>query len=85
MKRTQIYLDEKLHSLLKEESRKTGKTVSEIIRQRLWSSFKENQDKKEQLLKALDRAFGAWEERDIDIESFVRELRKGNRVDSFGY
>ncbi|ADY73940.1 ribbon-helix-helix protein, CopG family [Desulfurobacterium thermolithotrophum DSM 11699] len=85
MKRTQIYLDEKLHYLLKEESRKSGKTISEIIRNRLWNSFKENSNRKEALLKALDKAFGAWEERDMDPESFVRELRKGNRIDSFGY
>ena len=32
MRRTQIYLDETLYSLLRRESKKEGKTVSEILR-----------------------------------------------------
>ncbi len=84
MRRTQIYLDEKLYYFLKEESKKTGKTISEIIRNRLRNSFKEN-NRKEMLIRALNEAFGAWREKDIDPESFVRELRRGKRIDSFGY
>jgi len=84
VKWTQINLDEELCHFLKEESRGTGKTVSEIIRSRLWSSLGENRFKVEQLLKAVERASGAWEE-SIEPESFVREMRRGKRIDSFGY
>lgn len=82
LKRTQIYLDEKLHALLKEESRKSGKTISEIIRNKLWKSFEESSNRKKQLLKAVDEAFGIWGDYDIEPESYVRALREDRKLDS---
>jgi hypothetical protein len=83
LKRTQIYLDEKLHALLKEESRKSGKTISEIIRNRLWKSFEKSSNRKKQLLKAVDEAFGIWKDYDIEPESYVRTLREDRKLDSY--
>ena len=82
LKRTQIYLDEKLHALLKEESRKSGKTISEIIRNKLRKSFEESSNRKKQLLKAVDEAFGIWGEYGIEPESYVRALREDRKLDS---
>ncbi|WP_459894719.1 hypothetical protein [Desulfurobacterium crinifex] len=39
-----------------------------------------SKQRKFQLLKALNEAFGAWENSDIEPESFLEELRNGNRL-----
>lgn len=84
MKRTQIYLDETLFYLLKEESKKQGKPMSEIIRRKLWTSFRP-EDKKRVLLESAKKVFGLWKDREFDPEIYVRKIRKGDRVDNFGY
>jgi len=84
MKRTQIYLDETLFYLLKEESKKQGKSISEIIRQKLWTSFR-SEDKKKVLLESTKKVFGLWKDREVDPEIYIRKMRKGDRLDSFGY
>jgi len=84
MKRTQIYLDEMLFYLLKEESKKHGKPMSEIIRQKLWTSFR-SEGKKKVLLESVKKVFGLWKDREVDPEIYIRKMRKGDRLDSFGY
>jgi len=84
MKRTQIYLDETLLYLLKEESKKQGKSMSEIIRQKLWTSFR-SEDRKKILLDLFKKVFGLWKDRKVDPEIYIRRIRKGDRLDSFGY
>ncbi|RUM44512.1 MAG: CopG family transcriptional regulator [Desulfurobacterium sp.] len=85
MRRTQIYLDESLYSLLKRESREKGKTVSEIIRERLWKTFESDLNRKEALLEAAKEVFGIWKDREFDVESCVRTLREDREIDSAGY
>jgi predicted CopG family antitoxin len=85
MKQMQISLDEELFSLLSEESERTGKTVSEIMVEKLRKVFKEESVREEKLLRVLDRAFGTWKDKQIDVETFVRELRRGERIDSYRY
>jgi hypothetical protein len=43
-----------------------------------------SKQRKFQLLKALNEAFGAWENSDIEPESFLEELRNGNRLKELG-
>ncbi len=79
MKRTQIYLDEDIYNYLKEESLKTGKTISELIREKIRKEIEQN---KNNLLQAIREVAGLWNDRTEDIDNFVRELRKGSRIDN---
>ena len=80
MRRTQIYLDEEIYKYLKEESKKTGKSISELIREKLKKEINQN---KENLLKVIKEVAGIWNYQAEDVESFVRDIRKGNRIDNF--
>ncbi len=80
MKRTQIYLDEEIYKYLKEESKKTGKSISELIREKLKKELNQN---KENLLKAIKEVAGIWSYQTEDVEEFVRSIRRGKRIDSF--
>ncbi len=77
MRKTQIYLDEEIYKYLKEESLKTGKTISELIREKLRKEINQN---KESLLKAIKEVAGIWSYQNEDVESFVRDIRRGERV-----
>ena len=79
MRKTQIYLDEEIYKYLKEESLKTGKTISELIREKLRKEINQN---KESLLKAIKEVAGIWSYQNEDVESFVRDIRRGERVDN---
>jgi len=85
MRRTQIYLDETLYFLLRRESKKKGKTVSEIIRERLWKTFESDLNRKEALLEAAEEVFGIWKDKEFDVESYIRKLREDREIDSSGY
>jgi len=83
MKRTQIYLDDTLYMMLKEKSKKSKKSISEVIRESLRKVLF---PKSELLIKNMEKIFGLWSDRkDLDPDQYVREIRKGNRLDSFGY
>jgi len=83
MKRTQIYLSDDLYFEIKKRSKKSKKSVSEIIRDTLRESLMPN--RKEEILSSIDEAFGLWKDREFDTEAYIREIRKGTRVDSSGY
>ena len=79
MKRTQIYLDEEIYKYLVEESKKTGKSISELIREKLRKEINKNTQK---LIENIRKTSGIWKDRKFDTESYIRNLRKGNRIDS---
>lgn len=77
MKRTQIYLDEKMYSRLERESRAEAASISEIIRQ----SVQERLDRQSRnLLKAAEEVFGLWKDRKFDVEAFVRKSRRDRKT-----
>ena len=80
MKMTQIYLEEKFYSYLKEKSLKTGKTISELIKEKFKKDINQNKDN---LIKNIEEVAGIWSYQDEDVEKTIRELRRGERVDSF--
>ena len=80
MKRTQIFLDDDIYKFLKEESKKTGKTISKLIREKLRKEIKQNS---ENLLKNMQHIAGIWSYQMEDVDNFIRNLRKGERSDSF--
>lgn len=79
MKRTQIYLDEEIYKYLKQESLRTGKTISELIREKLRKEINQN---KEALLESIKEVSGIWSYQTEDAESFIRDIRKGERIDN---
>jgi len=81
MKRTQIYLDEEIYKYLKAESNRTGKTISEIIREKIRAEINQS---KENLIKAIDEVAGIWKDKAEDIEETVRNLRNGSRNPMIG-
>ena len=57
--------------------------MSEVIRESLRKVLF---PKSELLIKNMEGIFGLWSDRkDLDPDQYVREIRKGNRLDSFGY
>lgn len=77
MKRTQIYLEEETLEYLKNESKTSGKTVSQLIRECI-SIQKYN--KSNELLKRMESAFGIWKDRDFDVDEYIRDLRKDREL-----
>ncbi|AMM39914.1 ribbon-helix-helix protein, CopG family [Candidatus Desulfofervidus auxilii] len=80
MKRTQIYLSDDLYFELKNRSKRS---ISETIRQILRENLMPN--KKEKILSSIDEAFGLWQDRKFDTETYIRNIRKGTRLDNFRY
>ena len=79
MKRTQIYLDEEVYKYLKAESKRTGKSVSEIIREK-WRT--EINQSKENLIKAIDETAGIWQYKTEDVEETIRNIKNRSRFDN---
>jgi len=75
MKRTQIFLEEKVHKRLKIESRLRGTTVSEVIRDSL--EARRGRDA-EPLVQALGRLFGIVKGGSPEAE--IRRLRVDRAV-----
>jgi len=83
VKRTQIYLSDDLYFELKNRSKKSKRSISETIRQILRENLMPN--KKEKILSSIDEAFGLWLNRKFDTETYIRNIRKGTRLDNFRY
>jgi negative regulator of replication initiation len=77
MKRTQIYIDEGTYKYLREESKITGKTMSEIIRESIKSRISAKAD---EILKRTDDVYGIWKNRKIEVQKHIRELRRDRKI-----
>lgn len=77
MRRTQIYIDDKTYDFLKKESAQTGSTISEIIRESVQSRAAK---KVKSMLSAAEGAFGLWKDRKMDVDAYVRKMRKDRKV-----
>lgn len=73
MKRTQIYLDDEIYEFLENESKNKHKSMSEIIRETIKEKI---QYKNKNLIKNLNMAFGIWEDRNIEINKYIENIRK---------
>jgi predicted transcriptional regulator len=79
MIRTQLYLDEDLHSRLKQVARKQGRTVSDLAREALARVY--GPSGVDERLSTLSAIEGIWKDRD-DIGAtaeYVRRLRRDTR------
>lgn len=83
MIRTQISLEESQKQRLDEESKRTGRSISDLIREAVTMRYPEVMDT-EQALAIIRGSAGAWAGRDpkddIDGETYVERLRSGRRL-----
>ncbi|QTX06000.1 CopG family transcriptional regulator [Agromyces archimandritae] len=79
MLRTQISLTDEDRALLDAEAARTGRSISALIRDAVERTYGSASDVDEDI-EAIDRAFGAWQDRDIDGAAYVEGLRSGDRL-----
>lgn len=79
MQRTQISLTAEERRLLDAEAARTGRSISALIREAVTTTYGSRRDANADV-RAIDAAFGTWNERDIDGETYVERLRSGGRL-----
>lgn len=81
MKRTQLYLDEKMWRDISVLSKQKKKSISELVRIAIHKTYGLKRDKDSTAV--LSKAFGIWKNRkDLkDTEAYIRNIRKGRRID----
>ncbi len=73
--RTQITLTDRQYARLREESRRSGLGLAELVRRAVDRSYGTGSDAERS--GALDASFASWADRDFDGASYVEELRRG--------
>ena len=73
--RTQITLTDAQYERLRAESKRTGASLSELVRRALDSTYR--LPEANTLEEALEDSFGAWTDRDFDGARYVERLRRG--------
>lgn len=73
--RTQITLSDAQYRRLKQEAKRTGASLSELVRRALEDTY--GLPKIEDARAALAESFGAWRSRDFDGAKYVERLRRG--------
>lgn len=79
VKRTQLYLDEGTWKALHIQARQSGTSVSELVRRAVREQYGFSQANRQRAMQAW---VGIWKQRkDLpDTETYVRRLRKGERL-----
>lgn len=80
MQRTQISLTDEERRLLDAEVRRTGRSMSSLIRDAVTQVYGP-QRRLEDDIRAIDEAAGAWQGREEDGAAYVEGLRSGRRLD----
>jgi predicted transcriptional regulator len=80
MQRTQISLTDDERRLLDTEARRTGRSMSALIRDAVTQVYGPRR-RLEDDLRAIDEAAGAWQGRNEDGAEYVERLRSGRRLD----
>ena len=73
MIRTSIYLDSECYQYLQGQSHQMGKTISELVREIIHVSMKRDV---QQILTATNRIYGLWEDREFNVDEYIRHLRE---------
>ncbi len=74
-RRTQITLTDEQYARLREESRRSGLGLAELVRRALDHRY--GAAPGTELRSALDASFASWGDRDFDGASYVERLRHG--------
>jgi len=83
VKRTQLYLDDDLWTLLHSIARRQGGTVSDLVRKALREKYGQDRSRRKEAFEGL---VGLWKDRkDMPgTEEYVRMLRRGTRLEELG-
>lgn len=79
MQRTQISLTEEHRRILDDESARTGRSISALIRDAIAETYGEKRDTAE-AIRVIREASGTWKDRDFDGATYVEGLRSGRRL-----
>jgi hypothetical protein len=79
MRRTQLYLEDDVWKTLQIRARQSHSTISELVRKAIREKYFNNSSERKA---ALLSVVGIWKDRtDLpDTETYVRRLRKGDRL-----
>jgi type III secretory pathway component EscV len=77
MHRTQITLTDGQYARLRDESKRTGYSLAELIRRAVDSEYE--QLSQAQRMSLLETSFGAWSDREESGAEFVERVRSGTR------
>jgi len=77
MIRTSVYLDSECYQYLQGQSHYKGKTISELVREIIHVTMKNDV---QQILKATNRIYGLWEDREFNVDEYIRHLRQDRIV-----
>jgi hypothetical protein len=83
VRRTQLYLEDQLWEVLQIQMRQSGVTMSELVRDAVRDRYMGGPGRRQEIFQAFvgsrkDRAEFA------DSEKYVRDLRRGSRLDRLG-
>ncbi len=83
MKRTQISLTDEDRRVLDAEAKRTGRSISALIREAVGQVYGSRRET-ESDLRAIDQALGAWDGRESDGAGYVEQIRSGRRLADLG-
>lgn len=70
-RRTQITLTDAQYALLKQESARSGSSLSELVRRAVTTVY----GRRPRTRNGIEASFGLWKDRDLDPVEYVRHLR----------
>ncbi len=73
MIRTSLYPDNECYQYLQLQRNRLGKTISELVREMIHVTMSKDVKK---ISEATDRIYGLWEDRQFNVDEYIRELRR---------